>query len=231
MDKNYYKETYIPSIVKWGRIIATLGLIAILLPLLVLRVVYGIEVDNAKLLTAVTAQLTLTVVYWVLDPVSAFPAMGIPGTLLSFMSGNVFNMRLPAASAAQKSTDYKNGTDESSIIATIGICCSVFVNVAFLLVATILGSSVLSKVPDSVLTVLSYLLPALFGSMYAQYAIDDVFSGIVAIILALICYKLYELGMLDSAGILLIMIPIVGTVLLSRLYHTKKDKRESDSNI
>ncbi len=228
MDKNYYKETYIPSIVKWGRIISVLGIIVILLPMAVLRFVFGIEVDSAKLATAVTAQLTLTVVYWVLDPVSAFPAMGIPGTLLSFVSGNVFNMRLPAASAAQKSTEYENGSEESSVVGTVGICCSVFINIAFLTIATLLGSTVLTQVPDSVITVLGYLLPALFGAMYAQYAIDDVFSGVVAMILALVCYKLYEFGLLDSYGILLIMIPIVGAVLLSRVYHTKKAQKEDN---
>ncbi len=226
MDKKtYYKETYIPSIVKWGRIISVFGIIAILLPMAVLRFGFGIVVETEKLVSAVTAQLTLTVVYWVLDPVSAFPAMGIPGTMLSFTSGNVFNMRLPAASAAQKSTDYKNGTEESAIVGTVGICCSVFINVAILAAATILGGSVLSQVPQSVITVLSYLLPALFGSMYAQFAIDDVFSGVVALVLAIICYKLYEMGLLDSSGILLIMIPIIGTVLLSRLYHTKVAKK------
>lgn len=230
MNNNYYKEVYIPSIIKWGRIIAVFGVIAILLPLFVLRFAFGIEVEGVKLASAVTAQLTLTVVYWILDPVSTFPTMGVPGTMLSFMSGNVFNMRLPAATAAQKATDYQTGSNESAVIATVGICCSVFINIAFLLIATFLGSNVLTRVPDSVITVLSYLLPALFGSMYAQFAIDDIFSGIVALIISIICYKLYEIGLLDKSGILLIMLPIVGTVILSRIYYTHKNRKASKEN-
>lgn len=83
MENNYYKEQYIPNIIKWGRIIALAGVVAVILPLVVLRFVFGIEVENTKLMTALTAQLAFTAVYWVADPVSAFPALGIPGTMVA----------------------------------------------------------------------------------------------------------------------------------------------------
>lgn len=229
MDKNYYKNTYIPSIIKWGRIIALFGVIAVILPLIVLRFGYGIEVENSKLMTALTAQLAFTVVYWVADPVSAFPALGIPGTMVAFLSGNIFNMRLPAGTAARQSTDYEASSDEGSIVATIGICTSVFINVAFLFVATILGDFIIANVSDSVITVLSYLLPALFGAMYAMYAINDIFSGIVAILTGVGSFLLYLKGMMwfpFSADLGVVFYPMIITIIASRIYYSHKLKEK-----
>lgn len=230
MEKNYYKDIYIPSIVKWGRIIAIFGAVAVVLPLVVLRYVFGIEVESAKLMSAVTGQLALTVVYWVTDPISAFPALGVPGTMVAFLSGNVFNMRLPCGTAALKTTNYEVGSDEASIVSTIGLCASVFINVIFLVIATFLGDFIINNVSDSFITVLSYLLPALFGSMYAMYAINDIFNGIVAVTLAVISFQLYFWGLLNwipfdpSLGV--VFIPMIGTIFLSSLYYSRKMKKD-----
>ena len=79
-------------------------------------------------------------------------------------------MRVPCAVMAQKEAGVEQGTPEGSIISTLGICTSVFVNVPVLAVGAILSSVIMSYLPQGVLDAFNYLLPALFGAVFVQFA-------------------------------------------------------------
>ncbi len=69
---------------------------------------------------------------------------------MAFLSGNIGNLRIPSAAAALKATNTKLGTDEGSIISTIGVAASVFVNIILLVIGVFIGSQVLSHLPSVV---------------------------------------------------------------------------------
>lgn len=228
----YYDNQYLPSIIKWGRITSIIGAVAILLPMLVLKYYFGIEVDSAKWTSAVSMQLAVTAVWWIVDPLSIFPALGTSGTIVSCLSGNMHNLRLPCALTAQRASGLKEGSPEGSVMATIGVCVSVFINIALLSVGVVLGSRVLSLLPASVTAALGFLLPALYGALFAQYAVTDIPSAIVAVALALGAYKLYLLGMLNwvplEPYIVISLGPMVGTIAFSKIYYGRKEKKEAN---
>lgn len=82
-------------------------------------------------------------------------------------------MRVPCASMAQISAGVEPGSNEGSIIATIGMATSIVINVSVLTIGVILGSSVLSMLPASVTEALNYLLPALFGALLMQFGLKQ----------------------------------------------------------
>ena len=41
-------------------------------------------------------------VVWIVEPISYFPIIGVSGTYMAFISGNVRNLRIPCAMVAQK---------------------------------------------------------------------------------------------------------------------------------
>ena len=88
---------------------------------------------------------------------------------MAFLSGNISNMRVPCASMAQVAAEVEPGTEKGSVIATLGMAVSVIINVSVLTIGVILGTSVLSLLPDSVKSVLNLLLPALFGALLVQF--------------------------------------------------------------
>lgn len=81
------------------------------------------------------------------EPISYFPVLGVTGTYMAFLSGNISNMRLPCAAVAQDASDVKPGTPQGSILSSLGMAVSVVINIFVLSVGVALGSVVLSKTP------------------------------------------------------------------------------------
>ena len=87
-------------------------------------------------------------------------------------------MRVPCAGMAQVAADVEPGTEKGSIVSVIGMATSIVINVSVLTIGVILGSSVLSAMPASVIEALNYLLPALFGALLMQFGLKRIkFAG------------------------------------------------------
>ena len=178
MDKKeYFDKEYMPSMNRIGVITGFLGVLASFAPALVLAVVYGILPRPAAFISAASTFGIL----WFVEPVSYFAVLGPVGTYMAFLSGNISNMRVPCASMAQVSAGVQPGTEEGSIISTLGMAVSIVLNISILTIGVILGSSVLSMLPDSVREGLNYLLPALFGALLVQFGIKQ--KGLASTIL------------------------------------------------
>lgn len=176
MNKDFYKEKYLPTVNRIGKITGYLGVLVSFLPAVMLAVVYGSLPKPEALLTAFISGTSAFGVLWFVEPISYFPVIGPAGTYMAFLSGNISNMRIPCASMAQVSAGVEPGTDKGSVVATIGMAISIIINVSVLTIGAILGSSVLSMLPGSVKTALGYLLPALFGALMVVIAIAIYFA-------------------------------------------------------
>ena len=94
MNKEYYNKVYIPGIVKWGKITMLLGIITCFGPALVISVVYGCMPPVSAIIAGTIAQISVSGAFYIVEPISYFPILGIPGTYLTFLSGNTSNMRV-----------------------------------------------------------------------------------------------------------------------------------------
>ena len=177
-NQDYYNKEYVPQVNKIGKITGYLGVLLSFTPALVLAVVYGILPKPAALLTAF-----ISGALWVVEPISYFPVVGASGTYMAFLSGNISNMRIPCASMAQVAADVEPGTEKGSVVATLGMAVSIVINVSVLTIGAILGTSVLSMLPDTIKAALNYLLPALFGALLVQFGMKMKKHSVFAIIL------------------------------------------------
>ncbi|WP_218838243.1 small-conductance mechanosensitive channel [Bacillus sp. FJAT-45350] len=220
-----YKDDYIPFIVKWGRITCFLGLILSFTPLFVLTFVYGLTPDASSILAGFIAIAGVAAVLWIIEPISYYPILGIPGTYMSFLSGNISNLRLPCATAAQKAANVQPGTDKGSIISTLGIAVSIIVNVLILTIGVFVGASLLAGLPDGVREMFNYILPALFGAIFGQFAIAQPKIGVFAIIVAIIMAWLLRNGYLaflpGHPSYAVIICSIFGTIMFGRYLYNK----------
>ena len=173
MNKDYFENEYMPQMHRIGKLTGFLGVVLSFAPAAVLAVVYGLLPNPAALLTAFIAAASAFGFLCVVEPISYFTVLGPVGTYMAFLSGNISNMRVPCASMAQISAGVEPGSNEGSIIATIGMATSIVINVSVLTIGVILGSSVLSMLPASVTEALNYLLPALFGALLMQFGLKQ----------------------------------------------------------
>ncbi len=98
------------------------------------------------------------------------PILGAGASYLSFITGNIINMKLPCAYSAREIAGTSAGTKEDSVITTLSVATSslvtmlvIFVGVLLLIPLTpILQNPTLKPAFDN-------LLPALFGALGCQY--------------------------------------------------------------
>ena len=189
-----FRGEFLPWIIKWGRATNLLGVVLVFGPCLALAMM-GIFPSWAAFMTALAIQLPLSASAYIREPISYFTMLGVPGTYMAFLSGNISNLRVPCSSIATKSAGIVEGTDQGTITATIGCAVSTFVSTALLTIGVIAGAWVLEMLPPIVTEVLNLLLPALFASLLANYAFQKPKLGLIVIPACFIIYFLQISGM------------------------------------
>ena len=170
MNKSFDYEQYDNSIHRLGRITNTIGILSLLTLPLVFSVVHGTSLSwsgFAKgLLRVSITYLPICIVEFLIY----VPILGSGGSYLSFITGNIINMKLPCAYNAREIAKTQAGTPEDSIITTLAVGVSslvtmlvIFIGVLLLIPLTpVLNNPILRPAFDN-------LLPALFGALGAQY--------------------------------------------------------------
>jgi hypothetical protein len=165
----------------WGRL--TIGSVIVLsaaLPLY-LSFVAGYHPGWQAIFAAFLAYIALVGFAWVVEPVSYYATLGVSGTYLSFLTGNIANMCLPSAAAAQQVIGAEPGTRKGEVAATLAIATASFMNIAVLVPVILAGSYILSIIPESLQAAFTYIIPAIFGGMIAQLAIRKPLFGVIGL--------------------------------------------------
>lgn len=218
-----YEQDYIPYIIKWGRATNLLGVLLSLVPAFICTFVFGLHPGIGAITAGFIMQASISGVFWFVEPISYFPVLGVPATYMSFLSGNIGNLRLPASVAALEASGIELGTEKGAVIATIGVAVSIIVNIVVLTIGVILGSSVLSMLPSTVVSALNNILPALFGAMLAQQFVANPKIGSVAVVLAggmILLNKNGALSFLPGNPVYaVIIVAVFGSILIGRKMH------------
>ena len=85
--------------------------------------------------------------FYIVEPISYYAALGMSGTYLGFLSGNIGNMRVPCAALALDVTDSKSGTIQAEVVSTMAICGSIITNLIATTGAVLVGSAVVAVLP------------------------------------------------------------------------------------
>jgi len=162
--------------------------------------------------------------YWAVGLVEIFtyvPMLGAGGTYLSFVTGNISNLKLPCAVDAMERAGVKATDEEGEIISTIAIAVSsivttliIIIGVIFLVPLTpILNSEILKPAFDMI-------LPALFGGLAVVFVSKNLKLSIAPIILMLVLFIFVPAL---NAGTVGIMVPVgvLFTVGVARIMYKK----------
>lgn len=93
------------------------------------------------------------------------PMLGVGATYISHVTGNISNMKLPAALSAIKQANVEPGSDEAEIIATLSVAASSIVTTIIIFVGVVLLLPYLGVVQEFLGPVTDYLVPAIFGAL------------------------------------------------------------------
>jgi hypothetical protein len=228
MERNNssYEKDFIPYVVHWGMVTNLAAFLLSMLPACVLFFYFGLIPSVSQMLAAIGSILSVMVFLWVIEPIAYFPILGIPGTFMAFLSGNISNLKLPCSAVAQEAAGVENGTDKGAIISTFAIVASTVVCLLFLTVGAVVGTGLLTSLPPSITKSLTYLLPGLFGGLFAKFAFSQLKLGAFALALAGVMYYLLvsrHLAFLPGRPTwAVILVAVFGTILVARLMNRDK---------
>lgn len=169
MDKNYEN-----SIHRTGRIGVIIAIVFMLgIPAVVCQV-YDVWPKSIGEIFAVGGGLLAVFLPTNIAEVLSYTPLLGSSAYLTFLTGNVMNLKIPVVVNAQVLTETAQGTDEGDTIATIGVAVSSIVTTLIIVLGVILLvplSPILTS--PSVQTATKYLLPALLGGIFLSFVNDD----------------------------------------------------------
>ena len=151
---------------KWGRIgtlIALLYMVA--LPFAVLAFYDCIPSFGEVINLGTVSILMIYIPVGISEAISYTPILGA-SSYLTFITGNIMNLKLPCAVNAMKLTKKEPNTPEGEAISSVAVAVCSIMTVVILAIAALLSAwiSPVFELP-AVKTASNYLIPALFGSL------------------------------------------------------------------
>ena len=101
----------------------------------------------------------------IIETLNYAPMLGVGATYISHVTGNISNMKLPAALSAMKQANVEPGSDEAEIIVTLSVASSSIVTTIIIFVGVVLLLPYLGVVQEFLGPVTDYLVPAIFGAL------------------------------------------------------------------
>ncbi|MBR5498224.1 MAG: hypothetical protein IKV76_09625 [Clostridia bacterium] len=182
-EKSYYDKVH-----NWGRI-STVSALCILLMFPLAICLYLNVFPPIK--TVIAGLLKVIPLYWavaVVEVIFYTPMLGAGGTYLSFVTGNIVNLKLPCAISAMENAKVKSNTEEGEVISTIAIATSSIVTTVILAIGILIFAPFLQTFTESALLMPAFkqVIPALFGALGAGYFVKNWKISIVPIIFMLV---------------------------------------------
>lgn len=211
-----YAKSFTKPSIRIGTITVLLAMLGSFFPNIYLYLAYGVWPDASHMFSAWGSCHGVRRFYLV-EPISYFPVFGPTGTYIGILSGNISQIRLPAASTAQDVLGVEPSSHKGEVVGILAICGSVVTNILFLTVAVVAGSTLLAFLPESVTSAMAnYILPSLFGACFASMAVKKLKIALYALPMAII------LRLLGVPAWITIVCCIFGTILITYFLYKKK---------
>ncbi|MBR4071400.1 MAG: hypothetical protein IKK26_02480 [Clostridia bacterium] len=215
------KLTYLESVHRDGRIWGiALCLVILLFPVAVCIVFGAVPQWNALLKGAIAVMP----MYWAVGIVEMFtyvPMLGAGGAYLSFVTGNISNLKLPCAIDAMERANVKASSEEGEIISTISIAVSSIVTTVIIIIGVILIAPLTPILESEVLTpAFEQMLPALFGGLAVVFVSKNAKLSVAPIILMLALFIFVPALNKSTVGIM-VPVGVIFTIIVARIMYKK----------
>ena len=191
--------------------------------------VWGVLVDGAVIPPFIIMALS-----GVAEPIVYSPMVGVNGMYLSFLTGNLSNLKIPCVVKAQEIAGTKRGTEEDEIVATIAVATSSLVTILIIAVIVLC----LAVIPDLTQKIndAPYLTPAfgcvvyaLFGSLGGKYIVKNPKLAIFPIVIIVALSLVLGFVELDpGSAYLFVGIAICLIFAVLQILREKKKMREAE---
>ncbi len=212
--------TYMDKVYSWGNRWNIFMMIILLAFPVAVSLIFKAIPDWNGLLKGLIATAPM---YWavgVVEVITYIPMLGAGGSYLSFVTGNISNLKLPCALGALEQAGVKADTEEGEVISTVAIAVSSIVTTVIIIIGVLLIIPLQPILQSKVLEpAFNQILPALFGGLGIVFISKNWKIAVAPIILMLALFIFTGLG----AGDVGIMVPVgvLFTIVISRIMYKK----------
>lgn len=215
------ESSYIHSVHKAGRF-WNLSMVVILMmfPILV-GIIFNATPDWHGFWMGIIATAPM---YWAVGIVETFtyvPMLGAGGSYLSFVTGNISNLKLPVALNALDQAEVSIRTEEGEVVSTIAIAVSSIVTTLIIILGVILITPLTPILDAPVLApAFAQLLPALFGGLGVVFISKNWKIAVAPVILMLVLFIAVPALNASTVGIM-VPVGVLFTIGVSRILYKK----------
>lgn len=213
-------NSYIENVYSWGNKWNIFMMIILLAFPFLCAIIFKAIPDWNGLLKGLVATAPM---YWavgVVEVITYIPMLGAGGSYLSFVTGNISNLKLPCALGALEQAGVSADSEEGEIVSTVAIAVSSIVTTAIIIIGVVLIIPLQPILQNPVLEpAFNQILPALFGGLGIVFISKNWKIAIAPIILMLALFIFTGLG----SGEVGIMVPVgvLFTIAISRIMYKK----------
>ena len=213
--------SYIDSVHRSGTIWNISVMLLLLAFPLTVAALFGTAPDWGALVVGLIATAPM---YWAvgfIETLTYVPMLGAGGSYLSFVTGNIGNLKLPCALNALEQADVKANSEEGEIVSTVAIAVSSIVTTIIILLGVILIIPLTPVLESPALApAFAQLLPALFGGLGVVFISKNAKLSIAPICLMLVLFIFVPALNAGTVGIM-VPVSVLFTVGVARILYKK----------
>ena len=207
--------SYTDSVHRSGTIWNISVMILLLAFPLTVAALFGAAPDWGALVVGLIATAPM---YWavgVIETITFVPMLGAGGSYLSFVTGNISNLKLPCAINALEQNNVSANSEEGEVISTIAIATSSIVIGVILIVplTPVLEAPVLEPA-------FAQMLPALFGGLGVAFVSRNWKIAVAPVVLMLVLFIFVPALNAGTVGIM-VPVSVLFTIAVSRLLYKR----------
>ena len=183
MKKTKQKRTYFDSVHLWGRLWSVGALIALLMVPTAICAHFNAWPKFTEIMGPIGKVMLLNWTVAVVEVFAYTPMLGAGGTYLSFVTGNIVNLKLPCGLNAMAKANVKANTEEGEVISTLAIGSSAITTTLVIAAGVLVLGPAVSVLRNNAVAApaFGYVLPALFGALGAGYFRKNIAVSLVTI--------------------------------------------------
>lgn len=162
--------------------------------------------------------------YWAVGIIETFtfiPMLGAGGSYLSFVTGNISNLKLPCALNALEQAGVKANSEEGEVVSTIAIAVSSIVTTLIIILGVVLITPLTPILQAPVLQpAFAQMIPALFGGLGVIFISKNWKISVAPIVLMLVLFIFVPALNAGTVGIM-VPVSVLFTLAVSRFMYKK----------
>lgn len=221
-EKKQFFEEFNNGLHRIGRLMLIATVILLVAVPFIIGTINGVMPDGKGFLSGFAKVGIIYIPVAVVEFLVYSPMLGVGGSYLSFLTGNLTNMKIPCAMNARDIAGTQVGTPENEIVSTLSVAtsaiCTTLVIVAGVILLVPLQPVLQSEV---LLPAFNNVVPALFGALGLKYFTRSPQIAFIPVLLMTLLCVFVPAAISQTS---LLMIPCGGLALLIGYVLFKKGK-------